>query len=179
MFLFSFLFLEPCFGRVLWIWVCPSVRTSIFLSQHFSQDWLISFFLLIGWSWGTKISQNWPSGIFEKIVTCPKMGGKSTKWSNWFIYQLLKYFSPDWPIRFFIFCMKLRNHKYSKLTYFFGKVLARPKADQKGPNWPDLCVRSLRHGFFQSIDSLVFFIFWMKLRDHKYSKYSSRSTLIQ
>ena len=79
LFLFSFLFLEPCFGRVLWIWVCPSVRTSIFLSQHFFQDWLISFFLLIGWSWGTKISQNWPSWIFEKIVTCPKMGGKGTK----------------------------------------------------------------------------------------------------
>ena len=77
--------LDPRFAKVLRIWVCPSVRTSIF--YH-------SIFLRTG------------------------------------------------SLFFFIFCMKLRDHKYSKLTKpnFFFKFLLSRKNAKNCPKWPNLSI---------------------------------------
>ena len=76
---------------------------------------------------------------------------------------------------FFFFLWYLAwDHKYSKLTElrFFEKIFSRPKSGQK---WHDLdlaqngaiCVFLQYDSPFFKIGSLVFFIFCVKLRDHK------------
>ena len=101
----------------------------------------------------------------------PKSGPKSLKWPNLFICLLLQHLSQDCLVSFFflIFCMKLRNHMYSKLTEpvfleKFSLALKWARDVQNGPIYS--FVRYYK--IFLMIDSLVvFFIFCMKLRDHK------------
>ena len=65
---------------------------------------------------------------------------------------------------FLTLCMKLKNHKYSRLweSNFFGKILARHTTARNGPIFPFVLYCSV----FFVIGSLVFyFIFCMKLRE--------------
>ena len=80
--------MDPRFARVLWIWVCPSVRPSVCKSIFYHS-------------------------IFLRIIG---------------------------SLVFFIFCIKLRDHKYSILTEpnFFGKILASPKMGQNGTICPSI-----------------------------------------
>ena len=59
-----------------------------FLSEHFSQDWLISFFYILHEIEGPKYSKL-PEPIFwGKILACPKVGQKA---QNGLIYVLVHY----------------------------------------------------------------------------------------
>ena len=71
----------------------------------------------------------------------------------------------------FIFFMKLRDHKYSKLTElnFLGNFSLIWK-QAKRPEIAWLVFLSIYGNTFFRIGSLVFFIFCMKLRYHKYWK---------
>ena len=130
------------------------------LLQHFLQDWVIIFFLYFAWSWGTISTQNWWSRIFWKKSCLPKSRLKGPKWPNLSICPLLQHFSQDWVISSVIFCVKLRDHKYSKLTglNFLGKFSLAQKWAKKVQNGL-LCVFLRYDSTFFTIDSLFFFFF--------------------
>ena len=72
---------------------------------------------------------------------------------------------------FFIFCKKLKDHKYAKLTEpnFLGKL----SISRKWTKMAQLVHLSVTAAFFSGLDHWLFFfflIFYMKLGDHNYSK---------
>ena len=74
--------------------ICP-------LLQHFSQDWLMSwFFMYFGWKGWTISTQNWRSWIFWENSQFLETGPKGPKLSNLSIFLLLQHFSQDWLISF-------------------------------------------------------------------------------
>ena len=119
------------------------------------------FFLYFAWSWGTISTQNWWSRIFWKKSCLPKSRLKGPKWPNLSICPLLQHFSQDWVISSVIFCVKLRDHKYSKLTglNFLGKFSLAQKWAKKVQNGL-LCVFLRYDSTFFTIDSLFFFFFF-------------------
>ena len=126
------------------------------------------FFLYLTWCWGAIRTQNWQSQFFGGgILAWPKVNQKVQNHPICPFVCYYRIFLRVGSLAFFIFCMKLRDHKYSKLTglIFLGKFSFAWKAGQKGPNWPDLCSHPLLPIFLR-IGSLVL-IFCMKWRDHK------------
>ena len=140
------------------------------LSQHFSQDWQISFFFIFCLNFRDHKYLKLTAEIFGKILTCPKMGQFA------YLSILAAFFSKlALKLFFFIFCIKLRDHKYSKLMEhnFLGKFL--PEIRLRDPKWFNLSICSLLQYFsqdqFVSLFLCVLFLtFFMKLRNHKYSK---------
>ena len=100
----------------------------------------------------------------------PKSGPKSLKWPNLFICLLLQHFSQDCLVSFFFHILYEIEEPYVLKTdgaSFFEKfslALKWARDVQNGPIYS--FVRY--YNIFLRIDSLVvFFIFCMKLRDHK------------
>ena len=91
-----------------------------FLPQHLSQDWQISFFFIF--------CLKFRDHKYLKLTELNFLGKFSLarKWANLPICPFLQHFSQNWLLNFFfIFCRKLRDHKYSKLMEhnFLGKSL--------------------------------------------------------
>ena len=136
--------LDPHFARVLWIWVCPSIRTYIptFIIYHsifLRIDSLVflDFLLEVEGLQVLKID----CLIFWENSCLPERGLKSSKWSYLSICTLLQYFSQDWPISFFTFCIKLTDHKYPKLTELnFWKNSRLHKSGTKKAQNDAICV---------------------------------------
>lgn len=87
-----------------------------------------------------------------------------------YVYFLSQHFSLDWLISFFIFCVKLRDHKCSKVTAeSFGKSNTCLKESQKAQNG-HICPFVCTSEFFLELSHQFLLILCMQLRDHKYLK---------
>ena len=154
-------FLDPHFARVLWVWVCS------FVCLSYVGPFFITFFPRLGYYcfliFCLKLSDHKYSKLtkwnfFEKILAWPKMGQKA---QNGPICQFIHYYSiflRIFSLVFFIFCIELRDHWYSKLMEpsFLGKLLLAQKQAKKahnGPTCPFVCY----YNIFLRIGSLVFF----------------------
>ena len=81
-------------------------------------------FLYLTWCWGTIRTQNWQSQLFGgEILAWPKVNQKVQNHPICPFVCYYRIFLRVGSLAFFIFCMKLRDHKYSKLTepIFLGK----------------------------------------------------------
>ena len=78
---------------------------------------------------------------------------------------------------FLIFCMKLRNHKHPKLTepHFLRKFLLVQKRSCQKSQIDPICPFVRYYSIFLRTGSLVFLMFCIKLRDHKYSNLTMTS----
>ena len=136
------------------MYVC-TICTSIFHHSIIFRMGSLDFVICFAWSWETISTQNWWSRIFWENYYLPKKG---PKWPNLYIFLFLWRFYQNWYVIFFIFCMKLRNHKHSKLKKpnFYGKFLLtqnQAKRAQNGTIFSFVCYNCT----FLRIDSLVFF----------------------
>ena len=113
----EYLLLDPRFIRIVSISVCPSAHTSIF---HHSTVLRISslVFLYFAWSWGPISTKNLKVG--QKAQNSPV--GLSARYYSVFLRISL--------LIFLIFCLKLMEQNYAKLTQpnFLGEFsLARKR----------------------------------------------------
>ena len=88
-----------------------------------------------------------------------------------FIFYYIIFLRID-SLVFFILCMMLRGHKYSKLMEpkFCGNILACPKVGQKaqnGPNYPLVC-------YYIILLRIIFIYFALSWGENKYSKLLKR-----
>ena len=114
------------------MYVC-TICTSIFHHSIIFRMGSLDFVICFAWSWETISTQNWWSRIFWENYYLPKKG---PKWPNLYIFLFLWRFYQNWYVIFFIFCMKLRNHKHSKLKKpnFYGKFLLTQNQAKRAQN---------------------------------------------
>ena len=145
------------------------------ITQHFFQDFLIIIiinFLTLCMKLRDHQYSKLTSNFFLENLYLPEIGSKGPEQPSLSISSLIQHFSQNWQISFFlIFCMKLKDHKYFKLTEpnYLGKFLLARKWAKKAENGP-VCQFAVLQHFSQDWLISFFWTFCMNLRDHKYSK---------
>lgn len=130
-----------------------------FLPQHLSQDWQISFFFIF--------CLKFRDHKYLKLTELNFLGKFSLarKWANLPICPFLQHFSQNWLLNFFfIFCRKLRDHKYSKLMeLIFLKNSGLPENRSKRPKVAWFVCSFVMRVFFQDwLISLFWYFAWSR-----------------